>query len=394
MRNPDSSLKDSRSTPVRGGLTAEETERYHRHLVLAEVGSEGQLKLKQARILLVGMGGLGAQAGLYLAAAGVGRLTLVDGDLVETTNLQRQVIYDTTDVGRPKVEAARERLGALNPHVDFEIRHARLTAANAMEIIRGHDLVIDGTDNFAAHYLVNDACVMLGVPHVHGSILRFEGRVSLFAARGGPCYRCLFPSAPGDGVSPDCAEAGVLGVLPGIVGSIQAAEAIKWILHAGSSLGGRLLRIDALRMHFDELAVARDPACPVCGDHPSIRDLADVPACQPDFKEANTVSVPEITAKELKQRLDSGDDIVVLDVREPHEAGIATIGGVLIPMGELPARMHELDADKETIVYCRTGGRSARVVEFLQSSGFDRVLNLKGGIHAWANEVDPTIPKY
>jgi sulfur-carrier protein adenylyltransferase/sulfurtransferase len=394
MRNPDqSSSRSTRARPA-GSLSPDEAERYRRHLVLEEVGPEGQLRLKQARVLLVGMGGLGAPAALYLAAAGAGRLTLVDGDRVEASNLQRQVIYGTADLGRPKVEVARERLSALNPHVEFEIHQARLTAANAMDLIRGHDLVIDGTDNFASHYLVNDACVILGLPHVHGSILRFEGQVSLFAAHGGPCYRCLFPSAPDEGVAPDCAEAGVLGVLPGIVGSIQAAEAIKWILQAGSPLRGRLLRIDALRMQFDELTVARDPACPVCGDHPTIRELADRPACQRDSKEANTVSVPEISVKELKRRLDAGDDIVVLDVREPHEARIATIGGVLIPMGELPARVHELDAKKEIVVYCRTGSRSTRVVEFLQSSGFDNVLNLKGGIHAWAGEIDPTMTKY
>jgi adenylyltransferase/sulfurtransferase len=391
MHNPDSSFKDSKAPAP---LTAGEIERYARHLVLPEVGPEGQLKLKRARVLLVGMGGLGAPAALYLAAAGVGRLTLVDDDRVETTNLQRQVIYGVADTGRPKVEAARDRLEALNPHVEIRVHRVRLDAANAADLIRGHDLVVDGADNFATHYLVNDACVMLGVPHVHGSILRFEGQVSLFSAEGGPCYRCVYPAAPPMGAAPDCAEAGVLGVLPGIVGTIQATEAIKWMLRAGDPLRGRLLRIDALRMNFTELSVARDPACPVCGGNPVIRELVDTPACRTNFKEKNTMSVPEMTVKELKRRMDAGDDIVVLDVREPHEQKISNIGGVLIPLGELPARVHELDSNREVVAFCRTGGRSARAVEFLQASGFDRVWNLKGGIHAWSDEIDPTVRKY
>jgi adenylyltransferase/sulfurtransferase len=262
-----------------------------------------------------------------------------------------------------------------------------------MEILRGHDLVIDGTDNFAAHYLVNDACVRLGVAHVHGSILRFEGQVSLFAAGGGPCYRCLYPAPPRPGEAPDCATAGVLGVLPGIVGAIQCAEAIKWIVQAGTTLRGRLLRVDALTMRFRELAIPRDPGCPVCGDHPALRELADEPGCMANHRE-ESVAVPEMTVKELKRRLDAGDDIVLLDVREPHEYQIAHIGGVLIPLGELPARMNEIDATRETVVYCRTGARSARAVEFLQHAGFATVWNLKGGIHAWAGEIDPKLPRY
>ena len=385
-------MKEARSRAT-GPLSPEEAERYGRHLVLPEVGPAGQLKLKAARVLLVGTGGLGAPAGLYLAAAGVGALTLVDDDRVDASNLQRQVIFTMTDVGRPKVEAARERLAALNPHVELVAHCQRLTAANAADLVRGHDIVIDGADNFATHYLVNDACVMLGIPHVHGSIFRFEAQVSLFAAGGGPCYRCLYPAPPGSG-RPDCAEAGVLGVLPGIVGSIQAAEAIKWIVGAGETLRGRLLRIDALSMKFAELAVARDPACPVCGDRPTIRSLVDGSSCAVNPKEATRVSVPEMTVQELKRRLDAGEDIVVIDVREPHEYEFANIGGTLIPMGELPARIHELDPDREIVVHCRSGSRSARAVEFLQASGFDHVSNLKGGIRAWSQEIDPALPQY
>jgi adenylyltransferase/sulfurtransferase len=393
MHNPDSPWKEARAVAA-AGLTPEETGRYGRHLVLPEVGLGGQLALKGARVLLVGAGGLGAPAGLYLAAAGVGRITLVDDDRVDATNLQRQVMFAMSDVGRPKVDAARDRLLALNPHVEIVARTARLTAGNAGELIRSHDIVIDGTDNFAAHYLVNDACVEQGVPHVHGSVLRFEGQVSLFGAGGGPCYRCLYSAAPAAGTAPDCAEAGVLGALPGIVGAIQAAEAIKWILNAGTSLGGRLLRIDALRMEFKELAVARDPSCPVCGSRPATRGPGDESTIQARRKEATPVSVPEMTVKELKQRLDAGEKIVVLDVREPHEHRICNLGGVLIPLGELPARMHELDANSEIVVHCRSGSRSARAVEFLQASGFEKVWNLKGGIRAWAHEIDPEMPTY
>ncbi|HET6348257.1 MAG TPA: molybdopterin-synthase adenylyltransferase MoeB, partial [Candidatus Krumholzibacteria bacterium] len=363
-------------------------------LVLPEVGPGGQQALKRARVLLVGAGGLGAPAGLYLAAAGIGHLTLVDDDRVEASNLQRQVIFGAGDVGRLKTEVARERLAALNPHITVEARSVRLAAANALDLIRGHDLVVDGSDNFATRYLVNDACVMLGVPHVHGSIHRFEGQVSLFAAAGGPCYRCIFPAAPAPGRSADCAQAGVLGVLPGVIGAIQATEAIKWILQAGTSLRGRLLRVDALSMRFHEIRVARDPLCPVCGDHPVIRTLTDSESCTVSGEEATPVSIPEITVKELKRRLDAGDAIDVIDVREPHEHQMCNIGGRLIPMGQLPGRLHELDETHEIVVYCRTGSRSSRVVEFLQDAGFEKVLNLKGGIHAWASEIDPSLPLY
>jgi adenylyltransferase/sulfurtransferase len=342
----------------------------------------------------VGAGGLGAPAGLYLAAAGIGRLTLVDDDRVDVTNLQRQVLFETGDVGRSKAEAARDRLHALNPHVEFEIHTARLTRANAMDLIRDHDLVVDGSDNFATRYLVNDACVLLRVPFVSGSVTRFQGQVSLFVPGEGPCYRCLFPAPPTADAVPDCAEGGVLGVLPGIVGSIQAAEALKWLLQAGESLRGRLLRIDALTMEFSEIAVARDPACPVCGEDPAIRDLSEGPTGSTGRKEAGNVSVPEMTVKELKRRIDAGDQIIVLDVREPHEFKIANLGGVLIPLGELPARVHELDVEREMVVFCRSGSRSARAVEFLRDAGFSKVWNLKGGIHAWSDEIDPKIPRY
>jgi len=375
-------------------LDESELDRYRRHLVLPEVGPGGQARLKAARVLLVGAGGLGAPAGLYLAAAGIGRLTIIDDDPVDVTNLQRQVVFTVTDVGRNKAEAACERLAALNPHVAFTAQPIRLTGANAADIVREHDVVVDGSDNFVTRYVVNDACVQLGIPHAHGSVLRFEGQVSLFAADGGPCYCCLFPEPPGPGTAPDCAEAGVLGVLPGIVGAIQAAETIKWILQAGTPLRGRLVCIDALTMKFREVAVARDPACRVCGVHSNATAPAQRASRITGRKEASPVSISEITVKELKRRLDAGDDLFVLDVREPHEHKAANIGGTLIPLGQLPARMGELDAAREIIVYCRTGNRSARAAEFLQDSGFEKVSSLKGGIHAWSSEIDPSVPKY
>jgi adenylyltransferase/sulfurtransferase len=376
-----------------GDLGPDETERYRRHLVLPGVGPAGQLRLKEASVLLIGAGGLGAPAGLYLAAAGVGHLSVVDDDAVDVTNLQRQVLFDTNDVGRNKADTARERLRSLNPHVEITAHPVRFGAENAESLIRGHDIVIDGSDNFATRYLVNDACVRLGVPFVSGSVSRFEGQVSLFIPNQGPCYRCLFPAPPAPGTVPDCAEGGVLGVLPGIVGSIQAAEALKWILQAGDSLAGRLLRIDALTMKFTEVAVARDPACTVCGERPATGELIRGATCSSGREEAN-VSVPEMTVKELKRRLDAGEKIVVLDVREPLEYQIANIGGVLIPLGELPARMHELEPSQEIVVHCRSGNRSARAVEFLLDAGFDKVSNLKGGIRAWADEIDSSVAKY
>jgi adenylyltransferase/sulfurtransferase len=345
-------------------------------------------------LLLVGAGGLGAPAGLYLAAAGVGQIDIVDDDAVDVTNLQRQVLFGIDDVGHNKARAACVRLNALNPNVQLAAHPVRLTPANAHALLGGHDIVIDGSDNFATRYLVNDTCAALGIVHVHGSVLRFEGQVSVFGAPDGPCYRCLFPEPPAPGAAPDCAEAGVLGVLPGMIGSIQAAEALKWILQIGTSLSGRLLRVDALSMKFTEVAIARDPACPVCGDHRTAPAPARDTTCAPRRKEATPLSLPEMTPTELKRRLDAGEKIIVLDVRERHEAAIATLGGTQIPMGEIPARMNELDADAEIVVYCRSGNRSARVVEFLQDSGFEKVWNLKGGIRAWSDEVDPTVQKY
>jgi adenylyltransferase/sulfurtransferase len=378
------------------GLSPEEIRRYSRHLIMPEVAIDGQLKLKRAKVLLIGAGGLGAPAGLYLTAAGVGRIGMVDYDVVDYTNLQRQVTFGTRDVGRKKLEAAHDRLADLNPEVEFVLHETRLTRENALELIRGYDIVVDGTDNFPTRYLVNDACVISGVPYVYGSIFRFEGQVTVFASGDGPCYRCLYPSPPPPGLVPSCAEGGVLGVLPGIVGAIQANEAIKWILGAGVSLSGRLLLFDALKMSFRELKLRRNPDCPVCGAHPTIHELIDYEAfCGiRGGEESNNVAVPEIGVRELKRRVDAGEDVFVLDVREPHEYRICNIGGTLIPLGELAARVHELDSVRDIVVYCRTGARSAQAVEFLRDAGFERVWNLKGGIHAWADEVDPTLPKY
>jgi sulfur-carrier protein adenylyltransferase/sulfurtransferase len=378
------------------GLSPEEVKRYSRHLIMPEVAVEGQLRLKRARVLLIGTGGLGAPAGLYLTAAGVGRIGLVDFDVVDATNLQRQVTFGTRDVGRPKLHAARERLADLNPEVEFVLHETRLTSANALDIIRDYDIVVDGTDNFPTRYLVNDACVLLGKPYVYGSIFRFEGQITVFATTDGPCYRCLYPSPPPPGLVPSCAEGGVLGVLPGIVGAIQANEAIKWILQTGDLLSGRLLLFDALKMRFRELKLRKHPDCPVCGVNRTIHALIDYDAfCGIRGEEVqDDVRVPEMAVTELKRRLDAGDDVVVLDVREPHEYQICNIGGRLIPLGELAARVHELDSAHDIVVHCRTGVRSAQAVEFLQDAGFERVWNLKGGIHAWSDEIDPTLPKY
>jgi adenylyltransferase/sulfurtransferase len=378
------------------GLSPAEIQRYSRHLIMPEVGLEGQHRLKAASVLLVGTGGLGAPLGLYLAAAGVGRIGLVDYDVVDPTNLQRQVAFGTRDVGRPKLDAAVERLHDLNPEIEIVRHDVRLTSDNAMDIVRGYDIVADGTDNFPTRYLVNDACVLLGKPNVYASIFRFEGQATVFALADGPCYRCLYPEPPPPGLVPSCAEGGVLGVLPGIVGAIQANETIKLILGKGASLSGRLLLFDALAMSFRELKLRRDPDCPVCGEKRTIHELVDYEAfCGVRGEEAeSTVPVPTMTVTELKRRLDAGDDVFVLDVREPHERDICHIGGELIPMRQIPARASELDSARDIVVYCRTGVRSAQVVEFLRGAGFKRVWNLRGGIHAWADEIDPDIPKY
>jgi len=378
-------------------LTNEEILRYSRHLILPDVAMEGQLKLKAAKVLCVGAGGLGSPLALYLAAAGVGIIGLVDFDVVDFTNLQRQVLYTTGDVGRPKLQVAKERLQSMNPNVDVRTYETRLTRENALEIFADYDIIVDGTDNFATRYLVNDACALLGKPNVYGSIFRFEGQASVFGAKDGPCYRCLFPEPPPPGLVPSCAEGGVLGVLPGVIGTIQAMETIKLILGKGEPLVGRLLLFNALKMQFRELKLRRNPNCPVCGENPIIRELIDYEEfCGVRGEEqAPTQAVEEITPAELKRRLDAGGDIFLLDVREPVEWNICHLGGAtLIPMNTVPARMHELDSAREMVVYCRSGKRSAQIVAFLKAAGFRRVKNLQGGILQWSDEVDPTVPKY
>ena len=377
-------------------LSNDEILRYSRHLIMPEVGMEGQLKLKNAKVLLIGTGGLGAPLGLYLAAAGVGKLGLVDFDVVDFTNLQRQVTFGTSDVGKFKSEAARERLSNLNPAIEIVAYETKLTSENALELFKDYDVIVDGTDNFPTRYLVNDACILLGKPNVYGSIFRFEGQATVFGMLDGPCYRCLYPEPPPPGLVPSCAEGGVLGVLPGIVGSIQAMETIKLILGTGETLVGRLLLFDALMMKFRELKLRKNKDCPVCGEHPTVTKLIDYQEfCGIRGEEAApTVSVPEITPKELKARLDRGDDLYILDVREPHEYQICQIGGHLIPLGDLPRRVNELDSSREIVAHCRSGKRSADAVAFLKQAGFKKIWNLKGGILAWSDDVDPRVPKY
>ncbi len=381
----------------RVSLSKDEILRYSRHLIMPEVGMDGQLKLKQAKVLCIGTGGLGAPLGLYLAAAGVGRIGLVDFDTVDFTNLQRQVLFGTTDVGRPKIEAAAEHLRNLNPLIQIDSFETRLTSENALDLFKDYDIIVDGTDNFPTRYLVNDACVLLGKPNVYGSIFRFEGQITIFGAPGGPCYRCLYPEPPPPGLVPSCAEGGVLGVLPGIVGTIQAAETLKLIIGKGDPLIGRLLLFDALGMKFRELKLRKNPECPVCGEHPTVKkliDYAEFCGIRGEEAPAAPATVPEITPRELKARLDRGDEIYILDVREPHEYQICNIGGHLIPLGELPTRVHELDSSREIVAHCRSGKRSAEASEFLRKAGFRKISNLKGGILAWSDEVDPSVPKY
>jgi molybdopterin/thiamine biosynthesis adenylyltransferase/rhodanese-related sulfurtransferase len=378
-------------------LSKEEIQRYSRHLIMPEVGMEGQLKLKRARVLTIGTGGLGAPLGLYLAAAGVGHLGLVDFDVVDNSNLQRQVTFTTQDVGKPKSTAAKARLSALNPMIEITAYETRLTSDNALDLFRDYDIIVDGTDNFPTRFLVNDACVILGKPNVYGSIFRFEGQATVFGYPGGPCYRCLYPEPPPPGLVPSCAEGGVLGVLPGIVGSIQAMETIKLILGTGEPLVGRLLLFDALAMRFRELKLKRNPECPVCGDHRTITKLIDYEefcGIRGEEAPAMTDGIQEITARELKMRQDRGDKLFILDVREPHEYQICNLNGKLIPLGELPRRVNELDSSVEMVVHCRSGKRSADAIHFLQTAGFKKLWNLKGGVLAWADEVDPKMPKY
>jgi sulfur-carrier protein adenylyltransferase/sulfurtransferase len=381
-----------------GQLSKDEILRYSRHLIMPEVGMEGQLKLKQAKVLCIGAGGLGSPLALYLAAAGIGRLGLVDFDSVDYTNLQRQVLHGTNDVGRPKLDSARETLEEINPHVEVETYETRLTSENALEIFSDYDIVADGTDNFPTRYLVNDACVMLGKPNVYGSIFRFEGQASVFYAQQGPCYRCLYPEPPPPGLVPSCAEGGVLGVLPGIIGSIQAMETIKLILGKGHPLIGRLLLFDALKMKFREVKLRKNPDCVICGPHPTITELIDYEEFCGIRGEEHTPKlegIPEITAPEVKRMMDDHRPFVLVDVREPHEYQICRIpGSRLIPLGEIPKRMHELNSADEIVVHCRSGMRSAQAVNLLMKAGFRKIHNLQGGILAWSDQVDPSVPKY
>src|SRR5271165_2313750 len=383
--------------PAATSLTNEEILRYSRHLIMPEVGMEGQLKLKAARVLLIGTGGLGAPLGLYLTAAGVGHIGLVDFDVVDFTNLQRQVTFGTSDVGKPKTAAAKARLSNLNPDVEITSYEIKLTSENALELFKDYDVIVDGTDNFPTRYLVNDACVLLGKPNVYGSIFRFEGQVTVFGMPDGPCYRCLYPAPPPPGLVPSCAEGGVLGVLPGIIGSLQALETIKLILGRGDSLVGRLLLFDALTMKFRELKLRKNSSCPMCGTHRKIHELIDYNefcGIRGEEEAGSDLHVPEITAHELKERLDRGDDLFILDVREPHEYQICNLQGHLIPLGELPRRMHELDSAREIVAHCKSGKRSAQAVDFLRQAGFRKVYNLHGGILSWSTEVDPSVPRY
>lgn len=375
------------------GFSPEEIRRYSRHIVMAEVGWEGQRRLRDARVLVIGAGGLGSPIGLYLAAAGVGTIGIVDDDVVDETNLQRQVLYGTEDVGRHKLEAAAERLHGVNPHVEVIPHPVRLTSENALEIFGDYDIVVDGSDNFPTRYLSNDACVLLGKPNVYGSILRFEGQVSVFGAPGGPCYRCLFREPPPPGLVPSCAEGGVLGVLPGIVGSMQALETIKLILGKGEPLIGRLLLFDALASRWRELKLRRNPDCPVCGDHPTITHLIDYEEFCGLKPRRGEAAIPEIDVAELLARLDRGEDVAILDVREEREWEIVNLseyGARLIPMAQVAERMDELDRERDLVVHCHSGARSARVVEQLRSAGFSRVYNLRGGIKAWQEAVGAT----
>jgi molybdopterin/thiamine biosynthesis adenylyltransferase/rhodanese-related sulfurtransferase len=384
-------------------LESAELSRYARHLSLPEVGKQGQLRLKDSRVLVVGAGGLGSPLALYLAAAGVGTLGLVDFDDVDATNLQRQILHGTTDIGRAKLDSARERLSDVNPHVSIVTHDVRLDSSNALEILGPYDIVADGTDNFPTRYLVNDACVLLGKPNVYGSVFRWEGQASVFASDGGPCYRCLFREPPPPGLIPNCAEAGVLGVLPGIIGLIQALEVIKLLLGQGDTLSGRLLIFDALEMSWREMAVSRNTSCPVCGDEPTQTGLIDYE----DFcgmktltegKEGESVDTfCDVRAGDLNKRLASEEPPFLLDVRQPHEWDIVNLepeGAVMIPLADLGDRLDEIPADREIVVYCRTGARSATAAQMLVDEGFSSVFNFVGGIHAWVDEIDPSLPKY
>jgi molybdopterin/thiamine biosynthesis adenylyltransferase/rhodanese-related sulfurtransferase len=377
-------------------LSQAELLRYGRHLILPEVALEGQKRLKASSVLVVGAGGLGSPLALYLTAAGVGRLGLVDFDRVDESNLQRQILYGSSVVGQSKLASARERLRDLNPHVRVEAHETRLSRANAFEILEPYDVVADGTDNFPTRYLVNDACALLGKPNVYGSIFRFEGQVSVFDARRGPCYRCLYPEPPPPGLVPSCAEGGVLGVLPGVIGVLQGIETVKLLLGIGEPLIGRLLLFDALAMSFREMALRKDPACPLCGEKASIRELVDYEQfCGIVAEQDGAGDAWEIAPRELQALKDQGADVVLLDVREPHEHAIASITGArLVPLATLPARLSELDSARPIVLHCHHGQRSRMALELLRRSGFTKLKNLRGGIDAWSREVDPTVPRY
>lgn len=381
-------------------LSNDEILRYSRHLIMPEVGLEGQLKLKQASVLLVGTGGLGAPLALYLAAAGVGRIGLVDFDVVDYTNLQRQVIHGTKDVGRPKIDSAIESMKDINPFVQLDRHEVALTSENALDIIKDYDYVVDGTDNFPTRYLVNDACVLLGKPNIYGSIFRFEGQSTVFAYEGGPCYRCLYPEPPPPGLVPSCAEGGVLGILPGVIGLIQATETVKLILGTGQPLVGRLLLYDALGMKFRELKLRKNPECPICGDNRTITELIDYHQFCGMPQQAAVETTPvdvsgEIQPVEVKAKQDRGDKFVLVDVREPHEYQIAKIpGSILIPVGDVAKRLGELNPADEIVMHCKMGGRSAKACDILRANGFTKVLNMTGGITKWSDTVDPSVPKY
>jgi adenylyltransferase/sulfurtransferase len=390
-------------------LTPDELRRYSRHILLPELGMQGQQRLKESSVLLIGAGGLGSPLALYLAAAGVGRIAVVDSDVVDESNLQRQVLHGTPDVGRKKVESARERMLEINPHIEVAVHDEPFTSANAMRIATGHNAIVDGTDNFPTRYLSNDVAVLLGIPNIYGSIFRFEGQVSTFWSRHGPCYRCLYPEPPPPGSVPSCAEGGVLGILPGVVGTLQATETIKALTGIGQPLIGRLLLYDALAMQFRELRFARDPDCPICGQHPTITTLIDyqefcgLPAQGHTFHETvheqsqqptTTMALPEITVEQLAELRSSGTPHTLIDVREPHEYDLCNLGGILIPLGQIPTRYSEVPREGRVVVHCRSGARSGKAVEYLQSLGYTNLENLAGGILAWSDRVDPSVPKY
>jgi len=395
---PESIISEDRLNSI--DFSNDEIARYSRHLIMPEVTLDGQKRIKASSVLCIGTGGLGSPIALYLAAAGVGRLGLVDYDVVDFSNLQRQILHGTDDVGRKKLNSAKDRIKAVNPNVQVDLHDMLFRSENAMQVVKDYDIVIDGTDNFPTRYLSNDVCVLTKKPNIYGSIFRFDGQCTVFAPHlGGPCYRCMFPEPPPPGMVPSCAEGGVLGVLPGIIGVMQALEAIKLIVGIGDPLIGRLVSFDALKLRFKEFKIRKDPNCPICGDHPSLHELIDydqfcgIP--QADAEAAKEMDVPTITATDLKQKFDRHDKFVLVDVREPFEYEITHIpGSKLIPLGELPARLSELDSADDIVLQCKSGGRSAKALRILQEAGFRKLNNLEGGITAWSDDVDPTVPKY